>query len=195
MLSAMTATTTKEAAPAATKTEAPGASAAPGPLSAAAAKLRERFLSYLPFRAFTLAKLPLAAFAGLRVRALDGAASEVTVPYGWRSRNPFGSLYFAAHAMAAEMATGALVLLHATSLGEGKLSTLITGMNAKYSKAAKTTVTYRCEGGAAVETAARRALETGEPVVIELAAKGTLASGEVAGEFTFTWSMKRRSSS
>ena len=37
-------------------------------LSAAATKFRDRILSYLPFRAFTWLKLPLAAFAGLRVK-------------------------------------------------------------------------------------------------------------------------------
>jgi hypothetical protein len=173
-------------------TRATTAATGGGTLSAAAAKLRERFLSYAPFRAFTWLKLPLAAFAGLRVRALDGGASEVTVPFGWRTTNPFGSLYFAAHAMAAEMATGSLVLLHSTSMAEGRLSTLITAMTAKYLKAAKATVTYRCEGGEAVAAAVRRALETGEPVVIELAARGILPSGEVAAEFTFLWSMKRR---
>src|SRR5437773_1785553 len=82
-------------------------------LAAAAARLRDRMLSYATSRAFLWWKLPLAAIAGLRVRRLDAGACEVTVPFKWLTQNPFKSLYFAAHAMAAEMSTGALVLLHA----------------------------------------------------------------------------------
>lgn len=171
-----------------TATEAPT-------LSEAAAKFRARMLGYLWFRGFTLLKLPLAAFAGLRVRAIDAGACDVTVPFGWRSQNPFGSLYFAAHAMAAEMSTGALVLLHANEHGAGKLSTLITSMHAGYKKAAKAEVTYRCADGPAIADAARRAMETGEPVTVEVTTRGTIAGGEVVGEFTFTWSMKRRGGS
>ena len=51
--------------------------------------------------------LPLAAFAGLRITRLDEHACSVRLPGGWRTRNPFGSTYFAAQAMAAEMSTGA----------------------------------------------------------------------------------------
>ena len=162
-------------------------------VSRAAAKFRDHVLSYLPFRAFTLAKIPLAAFAGLRVRALDARACEASVPYGWRSRNPFGSLYFAAHAMAAEMSTGALVLYHlADQGGEASVSTLITKMTATYGKAAKALTVYRCEEGEAVAGAVRRALETGEPVEVDVATRGT-TDGVVTADFRFTWSMKRRS--
>lgn len=165
-------------------------------LSRAAAQLRDRFLSYVPFRFFTWLKLPLAAFAGLRVRAIAPERCEVSVPFGWRTQNPFGSLYFAAHAMAAEMSTGALVLFHVASHEGASVSTLITDMVASYGKAAKADVTYRCEDGEKVADAVRRAIETGEPQKVEVVTKGTFAGAggapELAAEFTFTWSMKRR---
>jgi acyl-coenzyme A thioesterase PaaI-like protein len=161
-------------------------------LSEAATKLRSRFLSYLPFKAFLWLKIPLAGFAGLRIRACDPDVCEVSVPFGWRSQNPFGSLYFAAHAMAAEMSTGALVLLHAANHPEASLSTLITKMEAAYGKAAKSHTTYRCEAGAEVAAAVERAVATGEPVAIEVATKGTAEDGTPVGEFRFTWSVKKR---
>ena len=61
-------------------------------------------------RAMLWAKLPLAAFAGLRVQRLDENGAEVTLPAGWKTQNPFRSTYFAAQAMAAEMSTGAPAL-------------------------------------------------------------------------------------
>jgi acyl-coenzyme A thioesterase PaaI-like protein len=160
-------------------------------LRGAAAKFRDRILSFAVSRAFLWLKMPLAGFAGLRVRRLEAGACEVTVPHGWRTRNPFGSVYFAAHAMAAELSTGALVLLHAAGHEEASVSTLITRMVAAYMKAAKGEVTYRCEQGAEIAAAVRRAVETGEPVEVEVVTRGSVA-GEAAAEFRFTWSMKRR---
>ena len=61
-------------------------------------------------RAMLWAKLPLAAFAGLRVRKLDDSGAQVSLPAGWKTQNPFRSTYFAAQAMAAEMSTGAPAL-------------------------------------------------------------------------------------
>jgi hypothetical protein len=159
-------------------------------LTSAATKFRDRILSYLPFRAFTWLKMPLAAFAGLRVKRLDESICEVTVPYGWRSTNPFGSTYFAAHAMAGELSTGALVLLHVANL-DANVSTLITRLEARYAKAAKATTTYRCEGGEAIAAAVRRAVETGEPVEVVVETKGMCGS-DVAAEMRFVWSMKKR---
>lgn len=160
-------------------------------LSRDAARLRDRMLSYVTSRAFLWWKIPLAAIAGLRVRRLEPDACEVTVPMGWRTQNPFKSVYFAAHAMAAEMSTGALVLLHAAEHPEASVSTLITTMTATYGKAAKAMVTYRCEDGLAIAAAMRRAVETGEPVEVEVATRGR-TDGGAASEFRFTWSLKKR---
>src|ERR1700710_2398497 len=85
--------------------------AAPPPSPAEVAKLAARLKSPLQFRAYMLAKLPLALFAGLRVRELDAGRCAVSVPSGWRSTTPFRSTYFAALSMAAEMTTGALAMM------------------------------------------------------------------------------------
>jgi hypothetical protein len=174
----------------ATRAEAPAPQSAPA-LSEKAGRFRDRVLSWWKFRVFLWLKLPLAALARLRLRRLEAGAAEVTVPAGWRNQNPFGSLYFAAHAMAAEMSTGVLVLLHTQ---DASVSTLITGMQATYGKAAKSLVTYRCEDGARIAAAARTALETGDPVTVEVTTRGT-CEGEPCAEFRFTWSMRRRSRS
>src|SRR5262245_30905984 len=73
----------------------------------AAERARRRMLNPVGFRLYLLGKLPLALAAGLRLRRLDAEACEVSLPGGWRTRNPFGSTYFAAQTMAAELSTGA----------------------------------------------------------------------------------------
>jgi hypothetical protein len=51
-------------------------------------------------RYFLFRRLPAAWFLGLRVQSCDGAQAVVRLNYGWRSRNPFRSIYFAAQCAA-----------------------------------------------------------------------------------------------
>lgn len=142
------------------------------------------------FRGWMLAKLPAALFAGVGVQALAADRCATTVPYGWRSQNPFKSTYFAALAMAAELSTGALVLFHTS---DTPFSTLIVGMSATFGKKATATTTFTCAQGAAVATAVAEALASGEARTLVLDTVGTLADGAEVARFTFTWSVKPKS--
>ncbi|MBK8011561.1 MAG: DUF4442 domain-containing protein [Deltaproteobacteria bacterium] len=158
-----------------------------------ARSLRQRLASPPFLRAHLVAKLPLAAFAGLKIQRLDGYACEVTIPYGWRTRNPFGSIYFAALSMAAELSTGALALMAAQGTDEA-ISALPIGLSASFEKKAQGMTTFTCTDGPAFFDAATQTLETGEAVVIEAKSIGRLADGSVACRFSFTWSFKKKSS-
>lgn len=162
-------------------------------LSPAAAKLQSQVQSPFLFSFWMLAKLPAALFAGVGLRALDAEKCVTTVPYGWRSQNPFKSTYFAAQAMAAELSTGALVLLAAAD-SDVPFSTLIVDMKATFGKKATSTATFVCDGGPAVFAAFREARATGEARAIVLETVGRLDNGEEVSRFTFTWSVKARSS-
>src|SRR2546430_16174137 len=91
------------------------------------------FTNPLGFRALLWSKLPLAAFAGLRMRRLDDQGAEVRLPAGWKTQNPFGSTYFAAQAMAAEMSTGAPALWFIEQSG-GEGSSPVAGLSAEITK-------------------------------------------------------------
>src|SRR4051794_18805375 len=108
---------------------------APAPLSAAAAERRRKMLSPVLMGFYFLAKLPLALIAGVKLRELDADHAAATVPYGWRSTNPFRSTYFAALAMAAELSTGALAML-AVDLAPRPVAMLIVNMTASFEKKA-----------------------------------------------------------
>jgi hypothetical protein len=154
-------------------------------------RLRHRVLSSFGFRIFLWRQLPLAAFAGLRLRSLDEGGCTVILPGGWRTQNPFRSTYFAAQAMAAEMSTGApaLVLVQGN---EAKVSLLVTNVHARYTKkiVGESQFTFR-EVGEMADTI-ERAAQTGEPATYVARSVGRNASGEVASEFEVTWSFKRR---
>ena len=161
-------------------------------LSTAALTMQRRIQNPVLFSWWRLAKLPAAAFCGVRLRSLDEARCVTTVPYGWRSQNPFRSTYFAAQAMAAEMSTGALVLLAAEDAGV-PFSTLIVDVHATFGKKATEKATFTCEAGPAAFAAVREARDTGEARQLPMLSVGTMADGTEVSRFVFTWSVKARS--
>ena len=52
-------------------------------------------------RLFMFAKLPSAFFMGVKIQSVSPKEAKVSIPYKWRSQNPFKSIYFAAQAAAA----------------------------------------------------------------------------------------------
>ena len=173
-------------------TPIPSPAAPPAPLSAAAAERRRKMLSPVVMWFYFLAKLPLALIAGVRLRELDADHAVATVPYGWRSTNPFRSTYFAALAMAAELSTGALAML-AVDVAPRPVAMLIVSMTASFEKKATALTTFTCAEGEKLAAAVRRTLETGEPATAEAETVGRAADGTVVARFTFTWSFKVRS--
>ena len=161
-------------------------------MTPAAEKLRSRMLSPLLMRGFMLTKLPLALVAGLKVRELDRERCVVTVPYGWRTTNPFRSTYFAALSMAAEMSTGAAGLM-ATELAPQPVALLIVNLEASFGKKATALTAFTCEDGAKAFAAVAETLRTGEAATARLESVGRMPDGTEVARFVFTWSFKKRS--
>jgi hypothetical protein len=155
--------------------------------------MRRRVLRGLPVTLWMWKMLPLAAFAGLRVSRLDEHACTVRLPGGWRTRNPFGSAYFAAQAMAAEMSTGAPALVLREDAAR-PVSMLIVGLRASYTRRLTGPGAFTCEDVAAIAAAIARAAATDEPQALLARSTGRDAAGEVVAEFEISWSFKRRPS-
>ena len=165
--------------------------AADSRLQAEAARLVRGMTSPWKLRGFFLAKLPLALAAGVRLHELDRERCTTSVPFGWRTQNPFRSTYFAALSMAGELSTGALAML-ATRLAPEPVALLIVGLRASFEKKAVARATFVCADGARAFAAVASTLATGEPATAEMETVGRLADGTVVARFTFTWSFKVR---
>ncbi|MBL7796000.1 MAG: DUF4442 domain-containing protein [Saprospiraceae bacterium] len=141
-------------------------------------------------RFFLWWKLPAAAFMGVRVLACNLERATVQLPYGWRSQNPFRSIYFAAQCAAAEMSTGVLAL----GILDGKppVSMLVVRIEAEFLKKAAETLLFTCEEGQAVADAVQKTLETGEAQTLRMCSVGTLPDGTEAARVWITWSFKRK---
>ena len=160
-------------------------------LTPAGTALARRVTHPLLFPLWMLGKLPAAWFVGIRVKELSGERCVTTLPYGWRSTNPYRSTYFAAQAMAAELSTGALVLLAAAETGRS-FSTLVVDMEGSFSRKASALLTFTCEGGAEALQACRESAERGEARTLTLETVGRLPDGSEASRFQFRWSVKAR---
>ncbi len=137
-----------------------------------------------------LFKLPSAVFWRLKIKNLTTERCEVSIPYFWRSQNPFKSIYFAALAGAAELSTGALCQL--AMAGKGKFSMLVVDFKAEYNKKANQKIIFTCDQGKELHDLIDR-LQEGETDKLTMVSTGTNPKGEVVARFFVTWSFKRKS--
>jgi hypothetical protein len=137
-----------------------------------------------------LFKLPSAVFWRLKIKTLSQEKCEVSIPYFWRSQNPFKSIYFAALAGAAELSTGALCQL--ALAGKGAFSMLVVDFRAEYHKKANTKITFSCSQGEELFTLIE-GLNPGDTSQLTMISEGKNPSGETVAKFFVTWSFKRKS--
>jgi hypothetical protein len=154
-------------------------------------RVRHDLLNPLKFWLYLWWRLPLAACAGLSLVRLDEARCEASLPGGWRTQNPFKSMYFAAQSMAAEMSTGAPALTLATG-SQASISTLVLGIRGDFTKKAVGRCTFTFEDVAAMAQAIERAEASSEPVTFVARSTGRMKDGTVVAVFDITWTFKRR---
>jgi hypothetical protein len=144
------------------------------------------------FRVFLFLKLPAAFFSGVRIKEITEDRAVVTVPYKWFSQNPFKSTYFACLAMAAEMSTGTLSMMHLHKRIPA-VSMLVVKLEAVYFKKATGITFFTCNDGQALKNAIERAVATQEGQSFTAMAAGVNDQGEKIADFFITWSFKARS--
>lgn len=141
------------------------------------------------FRLLTLKVLPLGSLSGMRVDSADLDSCVVGLPGGWRTRNPFGSTYWAAQGMAAEAASGLFPFIYCQAATK-RVNMILASCEASFVRQCKGRATFRCEGGASARAAVALTIETGERQLCEHQVIGYDSSGEVVSEWTFVWSLK-----
>jgi hypothetical protein len=140
---------------------------------------------------FLFFKLPSAYLCGVRVKHIDEKSCVVTVKHRWINQNPFNSMYFAVQAMAAELSTGALVMLEIQKSGK-KISMLVANNKSNFSKKATGRITFTCNEGALADNAIRAAVATGEGQTFWMKSIGTNEKGEQVSEMDFEWSVRTK---
>ena len=145
------------------------------------------------FRAFTILSMPAGAFVGLRLVRADADVCVTSIPGGWRSQNPFKTMYWAAQGMAAELATGAVPFAISRSTKRG-IRMFVVGTEATFVKRAKGKVVFTCEDIAAARVAIEETLATGEKIDLDMRAVGRDSDGDIVSEWVFKWNFRARES-
>ena len=138
---------------------------------------------------FLLFKLPAAFFTGVRVKSIEENRAVVCVKHRWINQNPFNSIYFAVLAMAAELATGILVLKKISMVGT-PISSLVIKQTAEFTKKAKGIVHFTCANGAIIDDKIATAIATGEGQSFVLESVGVDEQGDQVALFKLEWSIK-----
>jgi hypothetical protein len=160
-------------------------------LNARSEAVRRRLLRPWNFRLYLWARLPLAACAGLALRRLDDDGCTVALPGGWRTQNPFQSMYFAAQAMAAEMSTGAPAMMIAEG-ASASVSMLVREVRGVFTRRIQGDASFTFDDLEGMRAAVERAVATGESESFVARSTGRTKDGGAASEFEITWSFKRR---
>ncbi|WAC03241.1 DUF4442 domain-containing protein [Lacinutrix neustonica] len=140
---------------------------------------------------FNALKLPSVYLMGVRVTDITKDSCAVKVKHRWLNQNPFKSMFWAVQGMAAELTTGAPVLMKIKESGE-KVSMLVSNNNANFSKKATGKITFECKDGHKIDEALKKTIESGEGETIWMQSIGTNEAGVVVSTFNFEWSVKVR---
>ena len=128
----------------------------------------------------------------MRVKSIDNNSCTVTVKHRWINQNPFKSMFWAVQGMAAELSTGALVLMKIKQSGK-KVSMLVTNNNASFTKKATGRITFSCRDGYLIDEALSKSINTGEGQAFWMQSIGTNEDGVVVSTFNFEWSVRVKS--
>lgn len=138
---------------------------------------------------FLLFKLPSAFLCGVRAKSINESQCVVSVKHRWINQNPFNSMYFAVQAMAAELSTGAMVMLHIQKSNR-KISMLVANNKGNFTKKATGRITFTCHDGHLIEEAVKKTIATGEGQTFWMKSIGINEKGEQVSEMDFEWSIR-----
>ena len=137
---------------------------------------------------YNFLKLPSAWWCGVRIVTLTTEVCEAKVRLKWFNQNPFKSMFWAVQGMAAELATGVLIM-QAAKASQSKISMLVINNKANFTKKAKGKLLFSCQPGDRIEKTFAALIETKEPQTLWLQAKGTDEQGDVVSTVDFEWTL------
>ena len=129
--------------------------------------------------------------SGIRLIQLNEERSVAEVPFRWRNKNPFNSMYFAVQSMAAELSTAAPVLMALKGL-DASVALIIVDLKVEFVKKAQSKVTFSCFDYDKIHHAVSHLKQAGDIATVTVKTVGSDVDGNEVAVFYFTWSFKQR---
>ena len=143
-------------------------------------------------RYFTLLKLPLVYFSGIRITNINADGVEASVKLKWINQNPFRSMFWAVQGMAAELTSGVLLMREIEAQKE-PVSMLLIETKASFSKKAKGKIRFSCDEGKGAKDLVDQAISSGDGQRRWFTSIGIDENGDEVSRFQFHWSVKSKS--
>ncbi|MEZ5004650.1 MAG: DUF4442 domain-containing protein [Chitinophagales bacterium] len=156
------------------------------------AKQQKRMNNRLLLRLGMIYNLPLGFLSGMYIKHIDDNSCKVAVPYKFLNKNPFKTTYWAVLGMAAEMASGIILVTYSKNITPS-VATFVVGCESTFINRALGVTTFECHDGQLIKEKVKLAAETGEGHTFTTKTVGYAEDGKEVAEFIFTWSVKGRS--
>jgi hypothetical protein len=143
------------------------------------------------FNRFLFLKLPSAFLCGVRLRSLNKECAVVMVTLNFLNKNPFKSMFWAVQGMAAELATGAIILSEVRN-STVPISMLVIRNEAEFLKKAKGKITFTCTDVALVKNQFATQVKSDTGTRFWMQSEGVDQQGDVVSRFRFEWSIKAK---
>jgi hypothetical protein len=150
-------------------------------------KITKRSIQY-----FTLLKLPLVYFSGIRITNISANGVEASVKLKWINQNPFRSMFWAVQGMAAELTSGVL-LMREIETRKSSVSMLLVEAKASFSKKAKGKIRFSCDEVKYAKDLIDKAVSSGDGQRYWFTSIGIDENGDEVSRFQFHWSVKSKS--
>lgn len=147
------------------------------------------FMKISEITLFTMLKLPLVYLSGVRVQYINQEICKVKVRHRWINQNPFKSIFWAVQGMAAELATGVLLMSKIRS-SKSSISMLLVETSASFHKKATGKIIFCCKDGSRIDSLIDKAMKTNEGVSDWFQTDGYNQEGQIVSSFKFKWSIK-----
>ena len=135
-----------------------------------------------------LFKLPAAWLVGVKVSVINSSNCICTLKYSWVNQNPFKSIFWAAQGMAAEFATGVL-LMREIELSKKNISMLLIDVEAKFTKKATGKISFKCDKGHLIKKLVGSLNSQNTKSTMWIDSIGVDESGQEVSKFKFNWSI------
>ena len=151
---------------------------------------KAKIMSPFKFVVGMMMKLPSIVFWGIRVKELNEEVCVISLPFTWRTQNPFRSIYFAALAGAAEFSSGILCQMYLH--GRPPHAMLVVDFRAEFFKKADQKIHFTCDQGLALRKKLDSLTKSGDSGTITMISSGKNQDGVEVAKFYITWSFKRK---
>ena len=150
--------------------------------------LAQKLTTPWKLRIWMMKRLPMGLISGMVIESLNENGCKVMLKDRFWIRNPFGSVFWAVMAMAAEMSTGVLVYAYVSGTNT---KYILIGVQGDFLKKLRGKSYYFCPSGQDVLRNLKSLENPGDTCTVLLPVTAYDQAGHIVAEFKFSWQLRK----